>query len=92
VDTLVYQAEKALREWGDAVPLNHRSRIEAQLNDVRQAMRGEDLARIRQRPETWQQMVAAFAPQAYAGQAAGQGGSGGTPPRGETVEGECREV
>jgi len=68
-----------------------RSRIEAQINDLRQAMSGEDLARIRQLTEVLQQMVSALAQQAYAGQAQ----SGGTPPRGgggDTVEGEFREV
>jgi len=87
-DTLIYQAEKSLRELGDGVPLNDRSRIEAQINDLRQAMSGEDLARIRRLTEALQQMVSALAQQAYAGQAQ----SGGTPPGGNTVEGEFREV
>ena len=91
-DTLIYQAEKSLRELGDGVPLNDRNRIEAQINDLRQAMSGEDLARIRRLTEALQQMVSALAQQAYAGQAAGQGQSGGTPPGGNTVEGEFREV
>jgi molecular chaperone DnaK len=87
-DTLIYQAEKSLRELGDGVPLNDRNRIEAQINDLRQAMSGEDLARIRRLTEALQQMVSALAQQAYAGQAQ----SGGTPPGGNTVEGEFREV
>jgi molecular chaperone DnaK len=87
-DSLIYQAEKALRELGDGVPVNDRSRIEAQINDLRQAMSGEDLARIRQLTETLQQMASALAQQAYAGQAQ----SGGTPRGGNTVEGEFREV
>ena len=68
-DTLIYQAEKSLRELGDGVPLNDRNRIEAQINDLRQAMSGEDLARIRRLTEALQQMVSALAQQAYAGQA-----------------------
>jgi molecular chaperone DnaK len=91
-DTLIYQAEKSLRELGDGVPLPDRSRIEALISDLRQAMSGEDLARIRQLTEALQQMVSALAQQAYAGQAAGQGQSGGTPRGGNTVEGEFREV
>jgi hypothetical protein len=51
-------------------------------------MSGEDLARIRRLTEALQQMVSALAQQAYAGQAQ----SGGTPPGGNTVEGEFREV
>jgi molecular chaperone DnaK len=87
-DTLIYQAEKALRELGDGVPLADRSRIEAQMNELRQAMGGDDLARIRQLTEALQQMVYALGQQAYAGQAQ----AAGTPPRGDTVEGEFREV
>jgi molecular chaperone DnaK len=87
-DTLIYQAEKALRELGDAVPQVDRSRVEAQINELRQAMSGEDLARIRQLTEALQQMVYALGQQAYAGQAQ----AAGTPPRGDTVEGEFREV
>jgi molecular chaperone DnaK len=88
---LIYQAEKSLRELGNGVPLADRNRIEAQINNVRQAMSGEDLARIRQQTEALQQMVYALGQQAYAG----QGQSSGTPPRGDsgdTVEGEFREV
>jgi hypothetical protein len=55
-------------------------------------MSGEDLARLRRLTETLQQMASALAQQAYAGQGAGQAQSGGTPPRGDTVEGEFREV
>jgi molecular chaperone DnaK len=87
-DSLIYQAEKSLRELGDSVPLADRSRIEAQINDLRQAMSGDNLARIRQLTEALQQMVSALAQQAYAGQAKG----GDTPPRGDTVEGEFREI
>jgi len=91
-DTLIYQAEKSIRDLGDAVPQADRRRIEAQINDLRQAMSSDDMARMRQLTETLQQMVSALAQQAYAGQGAGQAQSGGTPPRGDTVEGEFREV
>jgi len=87
-DTMVYQAEKALRDLGDGVPQADRSRIEAQINEVRQAMQGDDVARLRQRTEVLQQMVYALSQQAYAG----RGRAGGTPPRGDTVDGEFREV
>jgi len=91
-DTLIYQAEKSLRELGNGVPVNDRSRIEAQINDLRQAMNAEDLARIRQLTEALQQMVSSLAQQAYAGQTAGHPESGGSPSGGNTVEGEFREV
>jgi molecular chaperone DnaK len=91
-DTLIYQAEKSLRELGNGLPVNDRSRIEAQINDLRQAMNAEDLARIRQLTEALQQMVSALAQQVYAGQTAGHPESGGSSSGGNTVEGEFREV
>ena len=91
-DNLVYQAEKSLCKLGDSLPLTDRSRIEAQINDLRQAMSGDDLVRIRQLTEALQQMVSALAQQAYAGQTAGQGQSGGTPSGGNTVEGWMHEI
>jgi molecular chaperone DnaK len=89
-DTLIYQAEKALRELGDQVPASDRARIETQINDLRTAMQGEDVARIRQSSETVQQMATALGQQAYARQAGGsdvQGGDG----TGEVIEGEFTE-
>ena len=91
-DNLIYQAEKSLRVLGNGVPLADKSRIEAQINDLRQAMNAEDLARIRRLTEALQQMVSALAQQAYAGQTAGQAQSGGTPSGRNTVESEFREV
>ena len=90
-DTFIYQAEKSLRELGGAVPLADRNRVEAQVNDLRQAMSGEDLTRMRQLTEVLQQMVQALAQQAYAGQAQGSGRPSGGDGR-DTVEGEFREV
>lgn len=45
-DSLIFQTEKQLREFGDKVPANHKSTLEARLNDLREAHKSEDLARI----------------------------------------------
>jgi molecular chaperone DnaK len=90
-DTLVYQVEKALRELGDQVPAADRTRIEGQIGDLRTAMQGDDVARIRQASETLQQMANALGQQATARQAGGpdvQGGDGS----GEVIEGEFTET
>jgi molecular chaperone DnaK len=90
-DTVIYQAEKALRELGDGVPQADRRRIEAQISELKQVMSGEDLARLRQLTAALQQVLSALAQQAYAGQTQ----SGGTQRRGgpgDAVEGEFREV
>ena len=93
-DTLIYQVEKSLRELGERVPQTDRSRIEAQVSDLRQAMSGDDLGRIRQLTEALQQMMHALGQQAYAAQSqpSGTPSQEGTPAQEGTVEGEFRDV
>lgn len=91
-DTLTYQAEKALNELGDRLPPDERSRIESQMNELRQAMAGEDVGRMRQLSETLEQMVHSLSQQAYAAQPEGGSAGQGGPEPDDTVEGEFREV
>jgi len=99
-DNLVYQTEKALQQLGDRLPVEERSRIESMVNELRQAMAGEDVNRMRQLSETLQQMVHSLSQQVYATQTEPQGGpQGGQGPSGspspdpdDTVEGEFREM
>jgi molecular chaperone DnaK len=93
-DTLIYQVEKSLKGLGDQVPAADRSRVEAQINDLRTAISGDDAARIRQGAEALQQVANAFAQQAAARESGG-GGPAGTPPGSGTddvVEGEFTEA
>lgn len=90
-DTLTYQAEKALQELGDKVPYEERGRIEKQINELREAMKGDDVNRMRQLSETLEQMVHSLAQQVYAAQPEGPAGQEGPPPD-DTVEGDFREV
>jgi molecular chaperone DnaK len=90
-DNLTYQAEKALRDLGDRLPYEERSRIENQINELRQAMNSDDVNRMRQLSEALEQMVHTLGQQVYATQAEGPAGQGGPPPD-DTVEGEFREV
>jgi molecular chaperone DnaK len=90
-DNLAYQVEKALRELGDRLPYEERSRIENQVNELRQAMNGDDAQRMRQLSETVQQMMHSLSQQVYATQAETPGGQE-TPQTDDTVEGEFREV
>ncbi|HKP53946.1 MAG TPA: molecular chaperone DnaK [Chloroflexia bacterium] len=104
-DAVIYQAEKVLREAGFRLPQADQDRITAQINDLRQAMSGDDLARIRQLTQSLEQVVASISQQpgpgdtdeAYAGAGAGVGGAAGrggdgAGPRDDTFEGEFREV
>ncbi|HNG89432.1 MAG TPA: molecular chaperone DnaK, partial [Saprospiraceae bacterium] len=45
-DSMIFQTEKQLREFGDKVPANHKDNIERALNDLREAHKAQDLSRI----------------------------------------------
>jgi molecular chaperone DnaK len=45
-DSMIFQTEKQLRDYGDKVPANHKENIEKALNDLREAHKVQDLARI----------------------------------------------
>jgi molecular chaperone DnaK len=81
-DNLVYQAERALGDLGDKVPAEVRTDVEAKINNLRQAMPGDDASRIRRASEELTNVVNALSQQMYAqanaqGQAAPQGQPGG---------------
>jgi molecular chaperone DnaK len=102
-DSLAYQTEKTLRELGDKVPANDRTNIEAKVRDLREALKGEDTARIKKLSEELQQAFYAISQQLYQqGQpsTAAPGGNGQgpavEPQPGENdegvVDGEFREA
>jgi molecular chaperone DnaK len=102
-DAVIYQAEKVTRESNYRLSQDDQSRLESQVNDLRQAMSGDDLARIRQLTQSLEQVVTSLGqpgpagtPPGQPGEAgetyAGRAGQTGTPPYDNTVEGEFREV
>jgi molecular chaperone DnaK len=98
-DTLAYQAEKALRDLGEKVPAADRTRIEGKLSELRAAIGGDDVSRIRQLTEEVQQASYALSQQMYAqatpgtpsGANGGSSGKAGDSPE-DVVEGEFREA
>jgi molecular chaperone DnaK len=106
-DTLVYTAERTLREQGDKTPADLKQQLEGNIAAVRSALQGTDASYIRSTTEelsqTMQKIGAAVYGQAGAspppggapgGEAPGGETSGEPSPGGEegTVEGEFREV
>jgi len=105
-DSLAYQTEKTLRELGDKISSSDRDRIQAQINDLREAIKGDDINSIRRKSDDLQHAFHAISQQLYAQQ--GQPGAAGTPgggyttasgngggsktDEGEVVEGEFREA
>ncbi len=99
-DNLVYQTEKALRDLGDKVPAAERGSIETQINDLKQAAQGEDVANIKKHTETLQNSFHALSQQLYSQgepQAQGQGqpqqggGQSSAPQDGDVIDGEVKE-
>ncbi|HRF49010.1 MAG TPA: molecular chaperone DnaK [Anaerolineales bacterium] len=92
---LAYAAEKSLGDLGDKVPAGDRAAIEKSVNELREALKGEDVARIKTLTEQVQQASYALSQQLYQSGAenAANGGSAGPGTgrsEGDVVEGEFR--
>jgi molecular chaperone DnaK len=102
-DNTLYTAEKALRDLGDKVSGGDRGAVEGALNDLRDALKTDDINRIKKATETVQQTLSRIGAAAY-GQGgpnagpngqnpANQGGQNGQSGNDEgVVEGEYRQV
>jgi molecular chaperone DnaK len=95
-DSMVYTAEKTLRDLGDKVPADVRSEVEGKVAGVRSALQGQDTDRIRSTTQELSESMQRIGASMYQ-----QEGSATPPPDGEpqqeppeegTVEGEFREV
>lgn len=94
-DNLAYQAEKTMSELGDKVEQSDREAVEKAVADVKEALKGEDIDRIKSTTDRLMQAFQKVGQSVYAQQQAGQqdasGGGGGEegPSAGEdVVEGE----
>jgi molecular chaperone DnaK len=65
-DSLAYQTEKTLNELGDKVPEGDRESIEGKVSELREALEGDDIERIKQLTEEVQQASHALSQQLYA--------------------------
>ena len=96
-DSVVYQVEKQIKDLGDKLPSDDKTRIEEKIQDVKAEMQKDDLQTIRSKTEELQQMLGAVSAQANAQQAGppdpqDEGSAGSTPPDGDVVEGEFKET
>jgi molecular chaperone DnaK len=101
-DTLVYTAEKTLREQGDKVPSDLKSDVDAKIAAVKSALQGSDVEQLKRTTQELSETMQKVGAAVYQ-QAGGQGpGAQPPPPSGDgegpgkkdegTVEGEFREV
>lgn len=78
-DSLIFQTEKQLREYGDKVPANHKESIENALNDLREAHKSQDLTRIETATQVLTDAWSAASQEIYAAQQASNGGTAENP-------------
>ncbi len=78
-DTLIFQTEKQLSEFGDKVPANHKEAIEKALGELREAHKAQDISRIDAATETLTAAWNAASQEIYAAQQATNGGSAENP-------------
>ncbi len=93
-DSLVYTAEKTLREHGDKIPSDLRQQVEGKIAAVRSALQGTDINYIRTTVNELSQVMQSVGAAVYQQTGAPPGGSPGGSSGGDegTVEGEFREV
>jgi molecular chaperone DnaK len=98
-DQVVYQTEKTLKDLGEKVSGADRAEVEAQTNDLRDALKSDDVTRIKRASETLQATLMRIGQGAYGqaqpgtegGQPNANGANGAKPDEG-VVEGEYRAV
>ena len=94
-DTMVYQAEKSLKELGDKVDSGLKMEVESKIADVKKALESDDKARIVSASEALQQAMSQMGQAMYQQQQAQPGSNGSHSAPGDTsrddedvVEGE----
>ncbi len=95
-DSLAYRAERTLKETGEKLSPGLRGEIEDKVKAVRQALGGNDVARIRSETRALEDTMQRIGQEIYRqnGTAASNASSNGHAPNSEegTIEGEYREV
>jgi molecular chaperone DnaK len=77
-DSLIYNTEKTLREFGDKVSSEDRKRIEAAISDLRSVMDSRDAAKIREKTEVLKQAAFRISEEVYRQAQQRSGGSAGS--------------
>ncbi|WP_299029955.1 molecular chaperone DnaK [uncultured Thermanaerothrix sp.] len=91
-DNAIYQVEKTLRERGESLPADLRREAEERVNELRQAMNGDDIQRIRNLTEQVNAVYGRLLQVAPQAASSGDGQARQTSPEGDVVEGEFREA
>ena len=76
-DSLVYQSEKAVKDFGDKVSAAEKSAIEAAVSDLKSSLEGDDVESIRKKTEILSQASQKLAEEMYKAQAEDAGADAG---------------
>ncbi len=77
-DGMIYQTEKSLKEYGDKVPEDMKTKINAQIETVKKIKEGEDIDAIKRETDTLEKLVGEMSTLLYQ-QTSSQAGSQGQP-------------
>jgi len=98
-DNVAYQSEKALRDAGDKASAEIKTDVEAKIAAVREAIKGDDVARMRSGLDELRQASTKIGEAMYAAQqqqeappAEGEPAAAGAKKDGDTIEGEFKET
>jgi molecular chaperone DnaK len=93
-DTLVYSTERALAEHGAKLADAERSTVEQALNEAREAVKGDNIERIRRSQESLSRASKTLADAVYRESRSGGSGpqSSGAPKNGDVVDAEFRNI
>jgi len=94
-DGLVYATERALREHGGKLSENERRAIELALNDAREAVKSDDVERMRRAQESLNRAAQSLADAASRGgrpEGAAAGPRPGAPREDEVIDAEFRDA
>jgi molecular chaperone DnaK len=89
-DNLLYQTEKTAAEHGDKLSTEDRAALDDALAELKDALKGEDVDRIKTASETLTKASHKLAEQIYATNAQSSGGAAG--PDGEAASGSDDDV
>jgi molecular chaperone DnaK len=93
-DHLAHSTDKTLKESGDKIPAADKQAVETALNDLREAVKGEDAAAIRAKIDVLNQVAMKMGEALYKNEQAGAapGGDAGAKPQEGVVDAEFTEV
>jgi len=90
LDSQTYEVEKNVKEWGDKVPTELKTRIDGAIESARKALRGDDVAAIRTAQEELSRAYSEAGQAFYQQQAASAESAGAAPADGETAAPEAK--